>query len=81
MARARVDVRRVDTIEHVDQLDVAELVEPLEHLGLEPLVEPDDRLDGLPVVVDGLGAATDDHGDRLEAQSGGHGRMMANPCP
>jgi hypothetical protein len=79
--RAGLDVRRIHPVEHVDDLDVAERIEPLERLGLEALIEPDDGLDALPVVVDGLGAAADDRRDRLETQCGGHQRIMANGCP
>jgi hypothetical protein len=66
---------------------VAEPVEARERLGIEPVVEPHDRLDGVPVVVDGLtapahhardGGPTAFGGVCPEAQSGGHGRIMAN---
>ena len=76
----RLDVRGVDAVEHVDDLDVAELLEAVERFWPEALVEPHDRLDAVPVVVDGLAAPADDGRDRLETQRGGHGRMMTNEC-
>ena len=75
------DARLVNAVEHVDDVEVGELLQPEERVGLEPLVEADNRLDAPPVVVDRLGPAPDHGGHGPQRDLAGHGRSGAQEQP
>jgi len=76
MARPGDDLVLVDSVEQVYDVEVLEVVESLERLGVEALVEHDRRLYTFPVIVDRLRAPTDNDSDRVE-----HDVIVHRPDP